>query len=309
LNATVTNNPFAGLIPGTSLNSSSTTVKQIVAPFPEFPVVDSTTFSSGVVERNADVGSSSFNSLNLRVNKRLSSGLSLVGVYSWSKLIERDSWLNATDLAPEKRVSPFDHTNHFVLAANYELPIGSGKLINLEGWTNRLLGGWSTNGIYTFQTGAPVLFMNGSSNNPGDYPLCAVAVVSGSCPNGANGVPQATTVMPVTNIDSRNTTGSAFDTSHFATVSGQQFSFHLRTLPTTFGNIRQDGINNFDASVIKRFIITERTYFQFRMEAFNILNHPTFQAPSTQVTSANFGLITAQANRPRQLQIGLRFVF
>jgi len=45
------------------------------------------------------------------------------------------------------------------------------------------------------------------------------------------------------------------------------------------------------------------------MEAFNVLNHPTFGAPNTQVTSANFGLITTQANRARQLQIGLRFVF
>ncbi|PYY21508.1 MAG: TonB-dependent receptor [Acidobacteria bacterium] len=303
-------NPFAGLIPGTSLNGSTTTVRQLLAPFPEFPVVDSTTFSSGVTERNANVGSSNFHSLSARVEKRLSQGLSLIGVYTWSKLMERDEWLNATDLAPEKRVSPFDHTNHFVLAANYELPIGRGKLINLEsGWVNSLLGGWSTNAIYTYQTGAPILWMNGSTNNPGDYPLCAVATVAGACPNGGSGVPQAATTFPLTSVDSRQVNGASFDMSHFVTASGQQFQFHLRTLPTTYSNLRQDGINNFDASVIKRFVITESKYFQFRMEAFNVLNHPTFGAPNTQVTSANFGLITTQANRARQLQIGLRFVF
>jgi len=197
-----------------------------------------------------------------------------------------------------------------VVAANYELPIGRGKLINLDSrWADGLLGGWSMNAIYTVQTGAPILWMNGSSNNPGDYPLCAVATVAGACPNGANGVPQAATTFPLTNVDSRQVNGSSFDTTHFVTASGQQFQFHLRTLPTTFSNLRQDGINNFDASVIKRFVFTESTYFQFRMEAFNILNHPTFGAPNTQVTSSNFGLITTQANRARQLQIGLRFVF
>lgn len=303
-------NPFKGLIPGTSLNGSTTSVRQLLAPFPEFPVADSTTFSSGVTENNFDEGNSNFNSFNVRLDKRVSQGLALIGVYSYSKLIEADSWLNNTDPAPERRVSPFDHTHHFVIAANYELPIGRGKLLNLEsGWLNTLIGGWSTNAIYTYQTGAPILWMNGSTNNPGDYPLCAAAAVKGACSNGANGVPNATTTFPVVNFDNRDVDGTSFDTSHFVTSSGQQFQFHLRTLPTTFSNLRQDGINNFDASVIKKFAVGEQRYFQFRMEAFNVLNHPTFGAPNTSVTSSSFGIINTQANRPRQLQMGLRFVF
>jgi hypothetical protein len=50
-------------------------------------------------------------------------------------------------------------------------------------------------------------------------------------------------------------------------------------------------------------------YAQLRLEAFNVLNHPTFGAPNLQVTSSNFGVITSEANRPRQLQVGARFVF
>ncbi|HEU5233690.1 MAG TPA: TonB-dependent receptor [Terriglobales bacterium] len=306
-------NPFKGLIPGTSLNGSTVKLNQLLAPFPEFPVAgDSTTFSSGITENNLNVGSSNFNSFNVRLEKRLSQGLSMVGVYSYSKLIEADSWLNNTDPAPERRVSPFDHTHHFVVAANYELPIGRGKLLNLDsGWLNSLLGGWSTNAIYTYQTGAPILWMNGSTNNPGDYPICAVATVKGACPNGANGVPQATTAFPISGVDPRQVADGvpAFDTSHFVTTSSQQFQFHLRTVPSTFSYLRQDGLNNFDASVIKKFAVGEQRYFQFRMEAFNVLNHPTFDAPSTSVKSSNFGMITSQANLPRQLQMGLRFVF
>src|SRR6185312_832902 len=121
LNASVAN-PFSGLLPGTGLNGSKTTVRQLLAPFPEFPVADSTTFSSGVTESNLDVGSSNFNSFNVRIDKRLSQGITLISVYSYSKLIEADSWLNNTDPTPERRISPFDHTHHFVAAMNYELP-------------------------------------------------------------------------------------------------------------------------------------------------------------------------------------------
>lgn len=167
------------------------------------------------------------------------------------------------------------------------------------------------NGIYTYQTGAPILFMNGSTNNPGDYVLCSVPTVNGACPNGSNGVPQAAIFLDPTslNINPRQTNGPAFDISRFVTASAQQFQFHLRTFPTTFSALRQDPQNNFDASVIKRFDVTERTYFQFRFEAFNVLNRAVFGAPNLTANNAQFGIINSQANRPRQIQVGARFVF
>lgn len=300
-------NPFAGLLAGTSLNGTNTTVRQVLAPFPEYPVADSTTFSSGLVERNASLGSSYFHGLNIRIERRFSKGMQLVGIYGFSKLIERDEFLNNTDPNPEKRISPFDHTHRFVIGANYELPVGRGRRLNVgPRWADLLIGGWSLNGIYTHQTGAPILWMNGSSNNPGDYPLCAVAVTNGLCPVGSEAVS-----LSSLHLDNRriSVSGPAFDTSHFVTASAGQFQFHLRTLPTTFSDLRQDGQNNFDASILKRVSINESTYFQFRLEAFNLLNHPTFGAPNTQVNSTSFGVINTQANRPRQVQLGIRFVF
>jgi len=301
-----TPNPFAGLIPNVaSFNGATIAVRQLLAPFPQYPVADSTSFSSGVVEHNASLGSSSFNSLNVRMEKRMSHGLQLVTTYIWSKLIERDEWLNNTDPAPERRISPFDHSHRFITAVNYDLPIGNGKLLNLgSGWMDKLLGGWRINGIYTYQMGAPLVFMNGSTTNPGDYSLCSVAVTAaGSCPASA------TFFTAPLLLNNRQTVGTAFDTSHFATATNYQFQFHLRTLPTTFSNLRQDGTNNLDASIIKRFAMTERVYIQLRLEAFNLLNHPTFGAPNLQATSTSFGIINTQANRPRQLQFGARFVF
>ena len=72
------------------------------------------------------------------------------------------------------------------------------------------------------------------------------------------------------------------------------------------GLFRKHGL---DSSLIKKVNVSEKKYFQFRAEAFNVLNHPTFGTPNTQVTSTLFGTINTQSNRPRQLQMGIRFIF
>ncbi len=111
------------------------------------------------------------------------------------------------------------------------------------------------------------------------------------------------------NLNARQVNGPAFDITQFATASTQQLQYHIRTFPTTFDNLRQDATNNFDASLLKRFDVGQAAYVQFRFEVFNVLNMPNFSAPNTTATNSSFGLITAQANRPRQIQIGARVVF
>jgi len=280
-------NPFAGLLPGTNLNGSTTTVAQLLATFPEFPV-GSGSGSTGVIEQNLNSGSSSFHSLNVRLEKRLSHGLLVIGNYGFSKLIEQDSWLNDTDTHLEKRISPFDRTHHVAAAVTYQLPFGKGKAVNLESrWANLLAGGWGVNSIYSYQTGAPIEWVNGSSTTVGDYVYLGGPL----------------------NLDNRQFNGTAFDTTKFNTNSAQQFQFHIRTFPTTFGNLRQDSANNVNASLLKRFDITERAYLQLRFEAFNLFNHTQFAAPNVTATSSAFGTITSQANLPREIQIGGRLVF
>jgi hypothetical protein len=87
-------------------------------------------------------------------------------------------------------------------------------------------------------------------------------------------------------------------------------SDHIRTFSTTFPNLRQDGIDEWDPSVAKRFSLrSEERYLELRGEFYNVLNHPNFATPSTTATNAAFGTITAQANLPRRIQIGVRLVF
>jgi len=74
-------------------------------------------------------------------------------------------------------------------------------------------------------------------------------------------------------------------------------------------DIRTDGIYNFDLSVFKNFHATERLNIQFRAEAFNAFNTPRFGGPNTSVTSSSFGVISSQANAPRQTQVGLKLLW
>jgi hypothetical protein len=171
----------------------------------------------------------------------------------------------------------------------YELPIGKGKALNVTpGWANAIVGGWELNNVYTYQVGAPIIWNNGSTSSPGDY------VYFGTAPLALN---------------SRQVNGTAFNTTIFDRATADSFQYHIRTFSTTFSNLRADGINQYDPSISKRFMMTEKASLQIRVEAFNALNHPVFAAPSTTATNAAFGQITATANRFRTIQLGARIVF
>jgi len=291
--AGTTPNPFFGLQTSTG-TQANTTPAQLLARFPQFPVGDNASGwngNGGIIEQNASVGSSYFNSLNVRLQKRTSHGLNFTFNYIFSKLIERVTWLNDSDPAPEKRISSIDHPHRFVAAISYELPFGRNKLVNLQSrWINGIFGGWQLNLVYTYQTGAPINWNNGSTTSPGDYVYFGDPIVL----NNRMADPGST----------------AFNTSAFDTKSTDAFQYHIRTFPTMISSLRMDGINQFDPSLLKRISFTEKAYLQLRFEAFNALNHPVFPAPNTTATGSSFGTISgAQANRPRSIQLGARIVF
>jgi len=285
-------NPFKGL--ATSANGSTTTPAQLLAHFPEFPVGDSASGWSGgggIIEQNLNVGSSYFDSLNIRLQKRLSHGVSFVTNYVYSKMIERVSWLNDSDPSPEKRVSTIDHPQRIVVALIYEIPVGRNRAHNIQSRAlDAVVGGWTLNSVYTWQIGAPIPWENGSSSSPGDY------VYWGNAPFSLNN----RAVAPGQ---------KAFNTALFDTVAADALQYHLRTFPTTFSTLRMDGILQWDPSLLKKFTISEKASLQLRLEAYNVLNRPTFATPSTTASNSAFGTITATANRFRTIQLGARIVF
>ncbi len=303
LTATVPN-PFQGLLPNsTNQNGATTALVNLLTPYPEFPAGDTAggwSGSQGVIEQDLSLGRSYYHSLNVRLERRLSEGLSAIVNFGYSKLIEQDSWLNDSDPVPEKRVSPFDHPLRIVSAITYDLPIGRGRWINLHSrWADALAGGWHLNSVYTWQMGAPLVWSNGSTTSPGDYVFYGGP---GTLPASFNARQANTTAAGVAL--------PSFDTALFATNSANTFAYHIRTFSSTFPNIRQDALNEWDPSLLKRFSFDEKRYLQLRFEFFNVLNHPVFAAPGTlSATSSSFGVITATANRPRTIQIGARLVF
>ena len=83
----------------------------------------------------------------------------------------------------------------------------------------------------------------------------------------------------------------------------------IRTTGTRFSGVRQDGVNNLDASLFKDLRVRERARVQFRAEWMNALNHPMFSAPNTTPTSTAFGTITSTLQWPRTVQLALKITF
>ena len=267
-------NPFRNLLPGTSLNGSTVALSQLLRQYAQF------SGDNGVRLDSDTFGSSYFHSLQMRLEKRLSHGLTWMANYQFSRLIEKRSFLNPSDAAPEKRVASEDRPQRLVVSAVYELPFGRGKAFGASAnpVLARIIGGWSLSGAYSYASGAP-LDWSEAIYLGGDLQFN---------PRAVNG---------------------AFDTSRFITDSRQQLASHLRTFPSRFGNLRQDGTNNVDMSLLKDTAIRERVKIQFRTDFFNALNHPEFGTPNTAPANSSFGRITAQYNLPRTVQMALKLVW
>ena len=270
-------NPFRGLLPGSSSSvytSTTVSLSSLLVPYPQYG-------TNNVTMQGTNAGSSYFESLNIGLRKRMTNGLTIINNFVYSMLIERLSYLNDSDFAPEKRVSSDSRPFRNALSAIYALPIGRGKRLNLQSsLSNTLLGGWQLNGNLIFQTGQVI---TGWGN----------VIYLGS---------------PL-NLNPYEVNSPAFNTAAFVTASTLQPSQNIRYFDTQFGNLRRDWSKNLDLSVSKDFKFAERRSLQFRFETFNTTNRVTFGAPATGVTSSTFGIISSQANQPRAVQLGARLVF
>jgi hypothetical protein len=164
LNAKVPN-PFYGVItdPTSSLSQPTTTVAQLLSPYPEF---------TGLTQDMISTGRSDYNALQVNVQRRMARGLYFGGLYVFSKYMEAVTYLNANDPKPSWAISDTDRPQHVALTGVYELPVGKGKpFLSSAPGSERVLGGWQVNWIVTFQSGPPLAFSNAirttkSSNSP-----------------------------------------------------------------------------------------------------------------------------------------------
>jgi hypothetical protein len=275
-------NPFQGLLPNSSADNGATVaLDQLLIRFPQYPVPSppaSTT--NGVVMQGNGAGSAYYQSLNVRIQKRLTHGLTMTQNFAWSSSINRMIYLTDSDPAPAKMVSTDSRPLRETLAATYEFPVGRGRRFNVHSRIgNGILGGWGLNGVLTLQSGPPLAFGN--------------VIYYG---------------WPI-DFQPHHPNGYSFNTSQFDTVSSQQLEYNIRTFDEYYNNLRRDMTKNLDLSMMKKFPFGERRYVQVRFEAFNATNRVTFGAPQLSPTNAAFGLITTQANTPRRVETGIRLVW
>ena len=273
---------------------------------------------NNAVGLDSAIGNSTYNSLLIRVERRLRGGLNLLSNYTWSKNLEIngtggsssfaqnggttfpvDSW----NLKNEKAVGTLDVPHVFVLSSGYELPFGVGKpWLNAKGWTNVVLGGWQVNGIFSRRSGFTTDIR--SSRVAAANQLFATINV----PDRVTG---QSIYLPGRNVDGWFNPAAFSEPGRVNSVTGVPI--------TLFGNSqrrvgRGPRATNLDFSMFKNFVISERFRVQFRAEAFNLSNTPVFSLPgatSTALTigNPNFGRLTSSSATGRQLQFGLKLAF
>ncbi len=242
-----------------------------------------------------------YHGFHTKLEKRYSKGMTYIVSYQWSKAISdiraipgsggspgesARLVLDVLDFTRERGPAPQDIRHRFVGSTVYELPFGKGKTFgaNWGGATNAVLGGWSVGSIVSLAGGTPAtptVRGNPAGIGGGDRPN----VIAGQDVN-----------LPNQNPDGWWNPGAFQKNDIF-----------------TFGNagkgiLRGPGTAVWDFSAYKSFRFSEQYSAQFRMEAFNFTNTPQFNFPNTQVGNNNFGIISG-AGRPRQIQIGLKFLF
>ncbi len=245
--------------------------------------------------------SSTYQSLQTKVEKRLSSGLSFLTAFTYGKSIDEQSnaslgfhsgggFRDNNNPEWEKGNSDFDQKFRFVNSLSYSLPVGKGRrfLGNLSGVGNVLIGGWELQGIQSWSSGLPytILASVGESNTDGD---------AEERPNRVAGVP----VYPTNQGPNSWFNPAAFTAATFGTYgnSGRNIIY---TAPQV----------DFDTSLFKDFAFTEGARLQFRGEVFNMFNHPNFRANSliNQFDAPGAGSYTA-AQPARQIQLALKLIF
>ncbi len=263
---------------------------------------------SGVTISGAPIADSIYHSLQLKLQKRLTSHFTTLVGYTWGKLLtdgnaaplsfigtNTGSHQDIKNISLDRSLSTQDVSNWLSWQTSYDLPVGPGRLINLsKGLANTLIGGWTVNTIVSLSSGIPVAAPNGTGD-----------VYFSQRPNQ--------TCDPASGA--ANTAAQWFNWTCFQQPASPYFP---GTTPSVLTHVRTDGTSNIDASLFKNFPLGENRNIQFQVAAYNLTNSVQLGYPSVfwnQNAATNpavmdgFGQITAAANTPRQLQFGLRFTF
>jgi hypothetical protein len=274
----------------------------------------------GNIARTESSATMDYHSLQVSARRRFSAGVEFLAAYTWGKTLtdnlgyygsaltagEGAYWQNAYDRRANRGPAFFDIRHNFTVAGTFAVPYGRGLKYgsSAPAFADLVLGGWSANYNVAARTGVPItvraldrtfqavrgnvranafrpLVIDESRRNVDNWfglPdnrtgfFCAGGVDDGTCAYGQPG-------------------DGLFGTGGIGTERGPNFF-------------------NTDVSIGKKFSITERNYFDFRAEFFNVFNTVSWAPPGANIgTPATFGQIGAQVQEPRRIQFGLKYFF
>jgi hypothetical protein len=245
---------------------------------------------------------SSYNSLQISLNRRVNQGLTLGLAFTFSRTLTNnpsdrsDAAYDTYNFAADYGRSSFNPNEIFKLSYVYTLPFYRAQ----RGWVGHVLGGWEVSGITTFQAGFPTsIYQYYDPFNSLDY--------AGSFPNtfpGGIGIdPSVVAPRPdrLANGAGPRTVAEFMNTSAFVDAIGH-FGNAAR------GIVTGPGLNNWDISGIKNVKVSERVNVQFRAEFFDAFNHVSFNSFDNYTDDPAFGQLNGDFS-PRIIQLGLKLYF
>ena len=246
-------------------------------------------------------GTASYNAAQLQLDRRYSNGLSYSVGYTYAKSIDEggDGWFGAEGGSPvdpyhpgafgSRSVSGTDLTHVLTENTIYQIPVGKGQRWSTgNNIANYVLGNWQLNNFFTARSGLPY-----------------TPIISSDIANTGN--------VGWSGYEHANLVGDP----HKAVAKGFGFNPAAYTAPApfTFGTAGRNSLRsarfiNMDASLFRQFPVWGERRFEFRLEAFNLFNHPTMGTPNSDLNNgSSFGTINRTASQERQLQLGGKFIF
>jgi len=300
---TMVPNQWEATLPSTNANYGSATVPLWVS-LQEYPQFGNGGYGggNGVIIHGYPGGDSEYSSLQTKLEKRLTQHFTTLASFTWAKLITDDGnpplgfvgfhngspqdWKN---MNLEHSVSPQEVKFQFTVQASYDLPVGKGRALNLNGVANAIAGGWTINEVTYLSDGlpinAPVVGAPFSYFNQRTDMTC----------NPSQGAPHTATEWFLPNC---------FTTPVSPFVAG--------TAPTYLDNVRTMGAQEVDLSLFKSFTLGKEKALRFEVSSYNVTNRAQFSAPNVSSPASgyvNFGQILSDSNSPRQFQFGSKFSF
>jgi hypothetical protein len=310
------------------------TVGQLLRPFPQYLDVGGS--NNGMCSCLENLGISTYNAFQAKLERRFRNGLNLLASYTYSKtLTNADSAIpvfsgfSSNEFAAQDPFNPktqkalsYQDTPHtLVISYIYELPVGPGKKYLNHGVASKILGGWQIAGVQRYQSGTPTILNTNAESAPqtdGAFRYSLVPGVPILAPNHGSFDPTANTGCKE-NADGTftpNSTNNFFNCAAFIDPNASglvaQRGYVYGNAPLVLGNVRSQRYFNEDFAILKRTTIFEHQAIVFKADIPNAFNRHVFDTLDGGVTDGNFGAPKgnlAVVSPIRQIQLTLRYEF